>query len=248
MSRINFLFPRPLLSLLKEFFPFLSLISGALIVLKLLLPFKKLKLFILSDFVCYLLFPKFLVGSPIFNPALMIANSLLFSFVIWWIISRIFMDYPFYTFIQSCHVSLCSKWPNMIFSFSLALSMQNILWSCSFIVLLCKSHFRGALEMLCCLKKKVNTINLRSHIGLSLIWPLPCRCTIVFRWKRQKQYNWVSWKQSIRAQKLYQVNWTPSNNNICTRNGKKTNHLVVVVQVIQTRDTNMLVYILKHEK
>ena len=101
MSRIDFLFPWPLLSLLKEFFPFLSLITGALIILKLLLPFKKLKLFILSDFVCYLFFPKFLVGSPIFNPALMIANSLLFSFVIWWIISRIFMDYPFYTFIQS---------------------------------------------------------------------------------------------------------------------------------------------------
>ena len=29
---------------------------------------------------------------------------------------------------------------------------------------------------------------------------------------------------------------------------KRQNHLVVIVQVIQTRDTNMLVYILKHEK
>ena len=28
---------------------------------------------------------------------------------------------------------------------------------------------------------------------------------------------------------------------------KRQNHLVVIVQVTQTRDTNMLVYILKHE-
>ena len=154
MSRIEW----PLLSLPKEFFPFLSLITGALIILKFLLPFKKLKLFILFDSVCYLVFLSSLWGLPylILPSWLQIACffHLLFDGQYLYFYGLSFLH--IHTVI--CYVSLCSTWPNMIFSFSLAEFMQNILWSCSFVVLLYKSHFKGALEMLPYLKKEVNTI------------------------------------------------------------------------------------------
>ena len=49
-------------------------------------------------------------------------------------------------------------------------------------------------------------------------------------------------------QKLYQVNDTPGNNNICTRNAKETKPLSSRCTSNSNRDTYMLVSILKHEK